>query len=180
MEQLFRSVPIIEYCHLNLFCKVAQSSSNGANDSYHNLASPINVKWKCLTLSPSGKLCASIPISSTKKMGFCILFRLTWEFRFLPYPILINYLGSRHYNTSRGWLCWGWLWWWLDWYILTKFEQDLELELELQDLELEFDLQGLEPDFDLQDPELGFELWDPVLDLWDLVLHPQIDVEHLD
>ena len=52
--------PIFEYCHLNLFCKVGQSSSNGASDSYHNLASPINVKQKHLTLSPSGKLCASI------------------------------------------------------------------------------------------------------------------------
>ena len=52
--------PILEYCHLNLFCNGGQSSSNGASDSYHNLASPINVKQKCLTLSHSGKLCASI------------------------------------------------------------------------------------------------------------------------
>ena len=51
---------IFKYCHLNLFCKVGQSSSNGASDSYHNLASPIKVKQKHLTLSPSVKLCASI------------------------------------------------------------------------------------------------------------------------
>ena len=66
---------------------------------------------------------------------------------------------------------------------LVYFDQpvwDLELEFELQDLEWEFDLQGLEPDFDLWDPELGFELRDPKPDLQDLVLHPQIDLEHLD
>ena len=40
-------------------------------------------------------------------------------------------------------------------------------DLELPDLELE--LQDLELDFRLQDPEVG---------LWDLVLHPQIDLEH--
>ena len=61
MEQLFGSVSFFECCNLNLFCKVGQSSSNGASDSYHNLASLINVKLKCLiTLSPSGKLYASI------------------------------------------------------------------------------------------------------------------------
>ena len=37
-------LPIFEYCHLNLFCKAGQLSSKRANDSYHNLASPINVK----------------------------------------------------------------------------------------------------------------------------------------
>ena len=55
------------------------------------------------------------PVSSTKEMGFCIFFWFTWELRFLPYPVLINYLGSRHYHTSRGWLYWNWLWWWLSW-----------------------------------------------------------------
>ena len=58
--------------------------------------------------------------------------------------------------------------------------QDLELEFEMQDLEWEFDLKGFEPDFDLWDPVLSFELRDHVLDVWDLVPHPQIDLEHLD
>ena len=53
-------LPIFEYCHLHLFCKAGQSSSKRANHSYHSLASPINVKQKHLTLSTSGKLCASI------------------------------------------------------------------------------------------------------------------------
>ena len=75
------------------------------------------------------------------------------------------------------------------WVHFDQFEQGLELEFELQDIELGFDLQGLEPDFVLWDHELGFDLWDPepdfvlwvpVLDLWDLVPHPQIDFKHLD
>ena len=57
---------------------------------------------------------------------------------------------------------------------------DLELEFELQDLEFGSELQELDPDFDLWDPELDFRLWDPEPDLQDLVLHPQIDPEHLD
>ena len=61
-----------------------------------------------------------------------------------------------------------------------QFEQDLELEFELQGLELDSELQELESDFDLRDPELNFGLWDPEPDLQDLVLHPQIDLEHLD
>ena len=53
-------LPILEYCHLNLFCKAGQSLSSGASDSYHSLASPIKVTLKHLTFSPSGKLCATI------------------------------------------------------------------------------------------------------------------------
>ena len=53
-------LPIFEYCHLNLFCKAGQSSSKRANDSYHSLALPVNVNQKCVTLTLSGKLCASI------------------------------------------------------------------------------------------------------------------------
>ena len=66
---------------------------------------------------------------------------------------------------------------------LVNFDQpvwDLELEFQQQGLEQEFDLQGPELDFDLQDPGLSFELWDPEPDLWDLVLHLQIDPGHLD
>ena len=51
---------IFEYCYLNLFCKAGQLSSKRANDSYHSLASLVNVNQKCLTLTSSGKLCASI------------------------------------------------------------------------------------------------------------------------
>ena len=66
------------------------------------------------------------------------------------------------------------------WVHFDQFEQDLELEFELQGLELGSELWELEPDLDLQDPELDFGLWDPKPDLQDLVLHPQIDLEHLD
>ena len=65
-----------------------------------------------------------------------------------------------------------------EWVHFDQLEWDLEQEFELEDLELEFDLQGFEPNFDLQDPEPDSVLWDPVLDLWDLVPHPQIDLEH--
>ena len=57
---------------------------------------------------------------------------------------------------------------------LVNFDQpvwDLELAPELLELEQEFDLWGPEPDFELQDPKP---------DLWDLVLHLQIDPGHLD
>ena len=84
-------------------------------------------------------------------MYFCIFFRLTWEFRLLPYPILIKYLRDRHHQTSRDWLCWGQLLWRLNRYILTKVSHCC-----LQDLELDFGLQDLE------------------LDLRDLALHPWI------
>ena len=53
-------LPIFEYYHLNLFCKAGQSLSKGTSDSYHNLASPVNVKQNHLTLTSLEKLCASI------------------------------------------------------------------------------------------------------------------------
>ena len=66
------------------------------------------------------------------------------------------------------------------WVYFDQPEQDLELEFELQDLELGSELQELKPDFDMWDSELNLELWDPQPDLWNLALHPQIDLEHLD
>ena len=53
-------LPIFDYCHLNLFCKAGQPLSKRASDSYHNLASPVNVKQNHLTLTFLGKLWASI------------------------------------------------------------------------------------------------------------------------
>ena len=46
----------------------------------------------------------------------------------------MNYLGSRHYNTSRGWLYWNWLWWWLKWYILTNLCGTLNWNLNCRNL----------------------------------------------
>ena len=106
-------LPILEYCHLNLFCNAGQSSSNRASDSYHSLTSPISVMQKHLTFSPSGKLCASIQSLVLRRGYSASSSDLPENSGFLP--ILINYLGSGHYHTSRDWLYWKWLWWWLNW-----------------------------------------------------------------
>ena len=53
-------MPILEYCCLNLFCNPFQSKAIGLNDSYHNLASPTNVKQNYWTVTPSGKAWVSI------------------------------------------------------------------------------------------------------------------------
>ena len=55
-------MPILEYCCLNWFCKLIQSTFIGLSDSYHNLASPTNVKQKHWTVSIQSfilKRCAS-------------------------------------------------------------------------------------------------------------------------
>ena len=105
-------LPILEYCHLNLFCKVGQSLSIGVSDLYHSLASPVKVTLKHLYLFSFWEIMHFHPIFCTKKMRFCILFWLTWKFWFLTYPILIENLRNR-YDTSRSQLCWDWLWYWL-------------------------------------------------------------------
>ena len=129
------------------------------------------------------------PFSSTKKMGFCILFRLTLRIQVSFLSSFDKLSGEQALQYLQG----------LDvlelvvvvagWVHYDQFEQDLELEFEMQELVQRSDLQGLEPDFDLWDHELGFELQDPepdfvlqdpVLDLQDLKLHQQNDLEHLD
>ena len=67
--------PIFEYCCLNCVCKPLQFNAIGLSDSYHNLASPTNVKQNLWTLIPSWnawvsiqsfvlRRCASISLSS--------------------------------------------------------------------------------------------------------------------
>ena len=53
-------LPIFEYCYLNKFCKPCQIMFIGGKDSYHNLASPTNVKQNLQTLMSSRKWCAFI------------------------------------------------------------------------------------------------------------------------
>ena len=48
-------MPNLEYCCLNWFCNPFESKAIGLNDSYHNFASPTNVKQNHWTLAPSGK-----------------------------------------------------------------------------------------------------------------------------
>ena len=139
-------LPIFEYCHLNLFCKAGQSSSKRANDSYHNLASPVSVKWKCLTLTSFGKLCASIQSLILRTCDSTSSSGLPENSRLLSYPILVKYLRGRHYWTNRNWLYRGWLeqvlldqldlvgwdlWWWrLHRHILTNLSRTLNLVLD--------------------------------------------------
>ena len=53
-------LPIFEYCYLNKFCKPCQSMFIGCKASYHNLASPTNVKQNLQTLMSSRKWCTFI------------------------------------------------------------------------------------------------------------------------
>ena len=48
------------YCCQNWFCRPNQSTFIGLRDSYHNLASPTNVKQNLWTFTPSGNACLSI------------------------------------------------------------------------------------------------------------------------
>ena len=96
-------------------------------------------------------------------MGFCIFFWFTWEFRFLPYPVLINHLGSAHYHTSRSQLYWK---------LVVVVAELVNFDQPVRDLELVPELQELEQEFNPQGPEPDFELWDPEPDLQDLVPHP--------
>ena len=98
-------LPIFKYCHLNLFCNLGQSSSNGASDSYHNLALPVHVKQKHLFLSPSGKLCASIQSLVLSRWDSASSSGLPENSDFFPYPILINYLGSMGTTIPAGASC---------------------------------------------------------------------------
>ena len=62
MKQLFWSVTNFRILPPEFICKAGQSLSSGASD----------------------------PVSCIKKVGFRILFWLTWKFWFLAYPILID------------------------------------------------------------------------------------------
>ena len=53
-------LPIFEYYCLNKFCKPCQSTLMGVKDSYHNLASPTNVKQNLWTFIPPRRLCVVI------------------------------------------------------------------------------------------------------------------------
>ena len=53
---------IFEYSCLNWFCKPCQSTLIGLKDSYHNLASPINVRQNLWTLIPSWNWCVFIQL----------------------------------------------------------------------------------------------------------------------
>ena len=85
-------------------------------------------------------------------MWFCILFRFTWEFRFLSYPILIHYLRGRLLLDQRELVVLGPVVVASSWQCFDQPEhcylQDLEPELgfELQVLKLDFDLPDLELD----------------------------------
>ena len=46
-------LPIFEYCCLNWFCRPCHSTLIGHKDSYHNLASPTNVRQNLWALKPS-------------------------------------------------------------------------------------------------------------------------------
>ena len=144
---------IFEYCHLNLFCKAGQSLSKGARDSYHNLASPVNVKQNCLTLTSLGKLFASIQSLVLRRcdstpsglpensVSFLPNFDKIPEGQAPPDQWGLDVLGSVVVEA-----------------VWVHFDQLghcclQDLELELQDIELDFGLQ-------------------------DLVLHPWIDLEH--
>ena len=114
-------LPIFEYCHLNLFCKAGQLSSKRDNDSYHSLVLPVNINQKCLTLTSSVKLCASIQSLVLRRCDSASSSGLPensgW---FLSYPILVKYLRGRCYQTNGNCLCWGQLLWRLHRYILTN------------------------------------------------------------
>ena len=154
---------IFKYCHLNLFCKVGQSSSNGASNSYHNLPSPINVKQKCLTLSLSGKLCASIQSLVLRRWDSASSSGFTENSGFFPIQFL-SIIWGMGTTIPAGASCTGTGVVVAELVYFDKPVWDLKLEFELQELEWEFDLQGPEPDFDL----------------WDQVLYLQIDLDHLD
>ena len=51
---------ILEFCCLNKFFNLCQSTFIGSNDWYHNLSSPNSVKQNLWTVSPSPKWCAFI------------------------------------------------------------------------------------------------------------------------
>ena len=53
-------LPIFEYCCLNWFCKLCQSSFIGLRDLYHNLASPTNDRQNLWTFTPSWNWCVFI------------------------------------------------------------------------------------------------------------------------
>ena len=116
---------ILEYCCLIWFCNPFQSKAIGLTDSYHNLASPSNVKQNLWTFKPSWnawvliqslvlRRCASASSSGLpKKSG------LKWDqFNCDRVPGWIGCVsgtigctggarGIYHWRYNRGWLGWG-------------------------------------------------------------------------
>ena len=60
ITSFFLVLPTLEYCCLNWFCNPFKSKTIGLSTSYHNLASPTNLKQNIWTFTPSWNECVSI------------------------------------------------------------------------------------------------------------------------
>ena len=115
MKELFSHITYFWILYLNWFCKPCQSLFIGLRDSYHNLASPNNVRQNLWNFTPSWNWCVFIQLfilsrcASASSSGFPENSGLKDD-QFKCGIFCTCCTGCC--GTWGGWRCWDiWCWW---------------------------------------------------------------------